>query len=151
MTANPIVIEVRGNPVAKGRPRATKTGRLYTPGKTRDWESLARVLAQAAMKHGEPIAGPVEVTVRAVFPIPASWPAWKRVAAADGQVAHTAKPDGDNVLKAAKDALNGVVYRDDAQVVDVYMRKTYGTVPRVIITVTPLPLIPSQQTRRPAA
>jgi Holliday junction resolvase RusA-like endonuclease len=41
------------------------------------------------------------------------------------------KPDLDNVVKAVLDALNGVVYLDDAQVVNLVATKRYATEPRV--------------------
>ena len=45
------------------------------------------------------------------------------------------KPDLDNVVKAVLDALNGVVYRDDAQVVNLVATKRYATEPRVEVYV----------------
>lgn len=66
-----------------------------------------------------------------------------------GGVMHTAKPDGDNILKACKDALNGVVYLDDAQVVESGAVKKYATEPSVKIIVTELDGHPCQIKRRP--
>lgn len=36
---------------------------------------------------------------------------------------HTRKPDSDNVLKAVKDSLNGLAWRDDSQVCKVHLEK----------------------------
>ena len=39
---------------------------------------------------------------------------------------YTKKPDADNLAKAILDALNGVAYPDDAQIVTLTVRKRYG-------------------------
>ena len=43
------------------------------------------------------------------------------------------KPDIDNVLKVVLDSLNGIAYKDDAQVVMVSGKKIYGDEPKLII------------------
>ena len=51
----------------------------------------------------------------------------------------TKRPDIDNLAaKAALDACNGVVWRDDSQVVDMTLMKRYSLKPRIEITVTPI-------------
>ena len=42
----------------------------------------------------------------------------------------TKKPDTDNMLKAVSDALNGVAYTDDKQVVSVKVNKYWSEEPR---------------------
>lgn len=157
-------IIVTGHPVAKGRARAgliakkgggfvaDQNGRPvishHTPGKTRRWEADARDQARAAMKGASPMTGPLELTVKAFFAPSASWPAWKREAALTGWVAHTSKPDGDNLVKAAKDALNGVAWIDDSQVVRHSGEKLYGASPRVEITIRAIDAAPSNITSK---
>ena len=128
---------IEGEPVAKGRPRFdARSGRTHTPKKTEQWEERARRLMRLERGLVAPIAGPVVVETIAYFRIPPSWPKWKRETAARGALAHVSKPDADNVLKAAEDALNGVVLRDDSFIVDSIVRKRYDINPRVEITVT---------------
>lgn len=149
----PITIAVTGKPIAKGRGRAGKTadGRavIFTPSSTRKWEADARQLARIEMGAKKPFDGPLQIIVRAIFTPPTSWPAWKREMALTGEIMHTTKPDGDNILKAMKDALNSVVYADDSQVVKSGIEKRYGPQPMVVATITPLAGIPAQVTRRP--
>lgn len=71
-----------------------------------------------------------------VLPIPQSWSGVRQRRAVAGEIAPTVKPDADNVEKAIKDGLNGVVYRDDLQVVQDSKSKVYGTVPGVKVMVT---------------
>lgn len=153
MTA-PIVIMLSGRPVAKERPRAflikgtNKIGH-YTPKKTKSWEGMFRLVAMSAMEGRPILEGPVQIVVKAIFAVPASWPAWKKELALAGKIAHTATPDGDNITKAAKDALNGVVYRDDALACRTGCIKVFGPQEMVVATVTPLDIFPSNITKRP--
>ena len=48
----------------------------------------------------------------------------------------TRKPDIDNVLKAVADALNGVAYHDDSQVVMIEAQKLFSSEEGVRVTVT---------------
>jgi len=136
-----IEFTVPGTPVAKARPRTARLPnggtRHYTPAKTEQWEARAAYAAhQAIIKAGtHPYQGPVAVIITAVFPVPDSWPKWRREAAMNGEVVPTAKPDMDNVEKAVKDAMNGVVYRDDAQVVVKVTELKYGEEPGVHVAV----------------
>jgi Holliday junction resolvase RusA-like endonuclease len=49
------------------------------------------------------------------------------------------KPDTDKLIRAVLDALTGLVWRDDAQVVDILARKVYGERPGAEITVSEAP------------
>jgi len=39
---------------------------------------------------------------------------------------HTKRPDIDNLAKAVKDALKGIIYADDSQIVEAHLYKQYG-------------------------
>ena len=127
---------VDGIPVPKMRPRVTYSGHAYTPEKTKVFESRVKDAAMQAMGGCEPLRGAVRLDVRQYFPIPVSWPKQKRQDALNGGLAHTVKPDADNVYKSVADALNGVAYVDDVQVVSGGFTKRYSERPRVEITVT---------------
>lgn len=129
-----IAITIPGDPVPKARPFVRKDGRVFTPKKTAVFETAVRMRAMAAMKGHKIITGGVKLLVMAYFPIPQSWSLTKRAMATAGKLRHTKRPDTDNVLKAIKDALNGIVYVDDAQVDDDHCIKKYG-VPRTEIIV----------------
>ncbi|WP_429555127.1 RusA family crossover junction endodeoxyribonuclease [Paraburkholderia sp. MM5477-R1] len=127
---------VPGAPVAKGRPRFARQGahvRTFTPEKTERYENLVKLAARQGMGTREPFAGPVRLVVHIALPIPASWSQKRQREAADGLIGATKKPDADNVVKALKDGMNGVVYGDDGQVVDLWISKRYGRTPGVHI------------------
>jgi Holliday junction resolvase RusA-like endonuclease len=129
-----ISFTVPGLPQGKGRARFGN-GRTYTPAKTVAYEGLIALAGEKAMDGRGPLEGPVYVTVTAFFPIPASWPKRKKAEARW----HTGKPDGDNILKAAGDGLNGIVWKDDSQVAFSKVIKQYGPTPRLEIAVECLP------------
>jgi len=136
--SDPVTITVQGAPQGKGRARAfLRGGKIghFTPQKTRSYESLILGAAVDAMGDRPPFEEAVEFTLRAIYPIPASWSARKRAQAMTGEIKPTKKPDLDNVLKAWNDGLNGVVYRDDSQVVTFAVEKRYGPQPLVVVTV----------------
>jgi Holliday junction resolvase RusA-like endonuclease len=137
-----ITIVLMGEPQAKGRARIGRlaNGRsvAFTPQKTRMYEAMIRHEAQAAMAGALPLEGPVRIEVEAQFGIPRSAPK-RLVADALARRAFPLKrPDLDNTVKAALDALNTVVFRDDAQVVEIVARKVYSQQPCLIVTVAPL-------------
>lgn len=133
-----IAFFVPGQPVGKGRPRIGRVGAhasMFTPEKTSSYEAIVRHAAHAAMNGADPMLIAVRVRLDILMQIPASWSARKAERAAAGQELPTTKPDIDNVEKAIFDAMNGIVWRDDVQVVDVVKSKRYGRAPGVRVEV----------------
>lgn len=133
-----VVIELAGEPKGKGRPRfSRKGGFAYTPQPTRNYEAALRYAGQVAMRGAAPIDGALRVDVLAAFPVPQSWSKIKQARAHAGTLRPTGRPDLDNVVKML-DALNGVVWRDDAQIVTATVQKRYSDRPRLRIEVEAL-------------
>lgn len=130
---------VEGRPKGKGRPRFSfKGGHAYTPASTVAYERQIKTAARVAMDNRQPMAGPVSVRVRAVFPVAKSWTKARRQAALTGKIHPTTKPDLDNALKALLDGCNKTVWIDDVQVVDAHITKEYGERPHLHIIARPL-------------
>ena len=130
-----LTITIPGQPVGKGRPRFSRaTGRTYTPANTARYENLVALFFREAYPDWEPVEGEVEMTMRAYFEIPKSWPHYKKQKAIMNRIRPTKKPDTDNISKI-KDALNGIAYKDDAQVVTDIVHKYYSTKPRLEVTI----------------
>ena len=143
---NTIVFTVPGQPIGKGRPRVDGRGkfaRVYTPEKTANYEGLIAHSAQAVMAGRPLISGPVAVEIDIRLQIPASWSQKRKAMAVSNAIAATKKPDIDNVEKAIFDGMNGVVWVDDVQVVQVAKRKRYADVPGVVVVVRELELEPA--------
>lgn len=129
---------VEGKPIGKGRPRASTRGgfvRMYTDAKTLTYEAQISAAATKAMGPLPPLENPVDLRVWAWYAIPKSWPNKTKQQALDGEVFPSVKPDLDNVLKAVLDAMNGIVYLDDSQVINVVAHKRYGGAPRIEVYV----------------
>lgn len=144
-----ITIYIPGKPVAKARARSTKNVHHYTPEKTRTYEGICRSLAMDAVGNRPPSQMPVRVDMVISMEVPSSWPRWKAKSALDGQTAPTTKPDADNVLKSLQDAFNGVVWVDDAQIVQCSIQKIYSDRPGVLVTVYFLDAMPCQVSANP--
>ena len=133
-----IEFTVPGEPVAKGRARAfIRAGKInhYTPPKTVAYEKLVRLYATQAMHGRQPLTGPVALTVTAYFSIPNSWSLKKQREAKHGIIHHTKTPDLDNSIKSVQDAINGIIWVDDCQVIQIQASKRYARDPLVLVTV----------------
>ena len=108
--------------IGKGRPRMTKTGNVYTPKETRDAEDKIRYLV--AKENPEMLLGPVFVDVRVEI-----------LKGKTDRVYPTIKPDLDNVTKLVLDSMNGLAYKDDAQICSITCEKYYGDSDSISITV----------------
>lgn len=154
MIARTFRVVIPGDPVPQGRGRVgrwkARDGRegvtVRDPTKSRDWKGRAQVVMLAALKNQgfaapfAPSSEPVTLVVCALFACPRSEyrkrkPREKRP--------HTRRGDLDNIVKAVKDAANGVAWIDDAQVCRVEAEKWFaaqGEPGRVEVAVTWLDL-----------
>ena len=129
-----IRFRIAGSAAPKERVRArivTPKGRRpflqwYTPKETVAYEERIRKIARQAWGDGEPTRRPVELQLTVHVEVSASWPRWKSEGCTKGDIAPTDDPDLDNILKAVSDAMNGVVYADDAQVVAIDAVKLFA-------------------------
>lgn len=127
-----IKFEVKGTPVAKGRPRLGKF-RTYTPQKTKNFEELIKLSFANKYPKFTPFMGELRVKVDAIFEVPKSYSQKKKVMLI--HTGYTHRPDVDNLTKSVLDALNGLAYKDDAQVCSLHFDKYYGKEAKVIIEI----------------
>ncbi len=132
-----IEFTIPGEARGKQRPRATKQGRVYTPKETVNAEAFIRMIAAAAMAGRPPLEGAVIMTIDIRVGIPKSFTKKKRAAALTGELSPVTKPDLDNVVKLYSDAINGIVYKDDKQIVLLVAGKKYHEQPGTTVTVAP--------------
>ena len=132
---------IPGPAVAQGRPRLTTIGghpRAYDPKKSRDYKAYIQLCVKEQGAPEEPLTGEISLLIVEYRAIPQSWSKRKHEEALLGDITPTTRPDWDNVGKAVCDALNGLVWKDDAQIVRAEVRKNYDDEPRVAIEVEAL-------------
>ncbi len=146
-----IKIVLTGQPIAAGRPRFRNVHKrdggsfvsAYTPAHMRKWQTDLRYRAQEEM-HGEPpLSGSLAVEVNVYLPVPKSLSAKKAQLALDGRMRPITRPDLDNYIKQI-DALNGVCWLDDSQIVTLSATKWYSDRPRVEITIQEASIQPAR-------
>jgi Holliday junction resolvase RusA-like endonuclease len=112
------------------------SGIHYTPEKTRNYEAFVKMLAVEAMKGNKPIEGACTALISVYYPIPKSTSKKKALQMIDGKIYPTKKPDIDNIVKAIFDAMNGIVFIDDSQVVSLSVHKIYESQAETIVWIS---------------
>ena len=123
-----MIIEISGEPVAKGRPRFRIAGKFvttYTPAKTKKEEQRVIETIKTQVKE-EPKKGPLGVWMTFYFSIPKSYTKKQKEELRENDYLHIKKPDCDNLAKLYLDAMNGIVYEDDSQIQALHIRKFYN-------------------------
>jgi Holliday junction resolvase RusA-like endonuclease len=133
-----VTFKVDATPVPKGRARYVRRGNhisTYTPEKTRTYETLIRDTAIEAMGSSEPLETPVNLYLYIRVPIPKSYSKKKVEDCLNGLDKPIRKPDASNILKSVEDGMNGIVYKDDSQIVNLHVTKVYSSLAGVDICV----------------
>ena len=127
---------IPGEPSSKGRPRFYHNGkfvRAYTPSDTVNYENLVRLAWMQREESGDirKLTGAIKAEIWAYFPIPKSASKKKQAQMMQDEIRPiTVKKDMDNICKVILDALNGIAYDDDRQIVDLIASKHYSDRPR---------------------
>lgn len=133
---NQISFEVPGQPQTEGNMKAFNGHIVHADGPgLRAYRKAVGIVAKS--KGCRPGPGPISLDVQFVCKRPndhfvANDPLRDLKPTAPAYV--TKRPDIDKLLRAVLDALTGIAYDDDNQVVHVNMRQTYGT-PKLMVTV----------------
>ena len=128
------VVRPGGNPTA--RPLIVEDAKRSKP-----WRALVVAAANEALDAGEQLAGPLILEVDFYFARPAGHYGTGRrrdIVKPSAPRFPAVRPDVTKLLRALEDALTGVVWRDDAQIVIQLARKRYGTPERAEVLITPV-------------
>lgn len=130
-----IHLTIPGEPQGKARARTGK-GFAFTPEKTVLYENLIKtIFAQEKCQRYEGDGIPLEMIIKAYYRIPKSASQKKYANMHSGVIRPTKKPDADNIMKVVADALNGIAYHDDTQIVRAIIEKWYSDEPRVEVII----------------
>lgn len=132
------IFTIPGEPTGKARPRVFNRGgksMAITPQKTVMYENLIKTCftEQCGTFFGEK---QLAMKITAFYQIPKSASKKKSDVMLSGEIRPTKKPDLSNVIKCVEDALNGVAYGDDSQIVWLMGEKYYSNIPCVKVEIT---------------
>lgn len=138
-----IRLVVYGNPAPAGSKRAFQhrhTGRIVVTDdskRSRPWKQEIAGRASEEMRGRPLLRGPIAVELTFYLPRPKGHHG-KHGVRRSAPAFPIVRPDIDKLSRAVLDALSGVVYADDAQIVEKTARKRYGEPARVEITIREL-------------
>ena len=138
-----IYFKLNGEPVGKGRPKITTRGKFahaYTPKKTKEFEEAIKFEFMSTNCERMPVYPknvPIKIEMEFGFEVPKSYSKKKRELCLSGHIQHTKRPDADNVAKAVCDALNGLAFEDDSQIVCMQLEKLYAEESYVEVRIHP--------------
>mgnify|MGYP001618310254 CR=1 FL=1 len=126
--ATPLIsLTLLGNPVAKARPRVTRTRQgkslTYTPDKTVRATQAWQALWMASKPLQKPLTGPLALSLTFYMSRPKTAP--------KKRLYPMTKPDLKNMLALVEDALEGLAYFNDSQIISLNLVKHYAVYPDV--------------------
>ncbi|MDE6020294.1 MAG: RusA family crossover junction endodeoxyribonuclease [Ruminococcus sp.] len=131
---------IPGEPKGKGRPRFSKRGgfvQTYTPKETKSYEELVagEYIRQCGNIKSDCNAC-IHMEIAAYFCVPKSTSKANRLKMLMHLLFPLKKPDLDNIVKIIADALNGIAYHDDKQIIRIFAEKFYSDMPCVRVKIT---------------
>lgn len=136
---NSLFVKIDVKAIPQDRPRACHRNGItwaYKTKRNKDFEKYVadQVIAVMDSEGVNMITDiPVYLSVEVKKTIPKSWTKQKTQAALRGEIWPTSKPDTSNYYKLVEDALNGILYADDSQIVEQQSSKCYHETDMILI------------------
>lgn len=128
--------EVPGKVVGKGRPRLNSyTGVVYTPTKTKDYETLVEEYFLLKYPRFKVLEGRIKVCIVAYFSIPKATKKSEINEMLENNMSPTKKPDIDNIVKVILDSMNKFAFKDDNQITKLEVEKKYSLEDKIYIKI----------------
>ena len=128
--------EVPSKIIGKGRPRLNSyTGQVYTPTRTKDYESLVEQYFLLKYPRYKTIDGRAKVTITAYFEVPKSAGKVAKEQMLGNTISPTKKPDIENIVKIVLDSMNKFAFKDDTQITKIEVEKLYGDVEKLYVKI----------------
>lgn len=128
--------EVPGKVIGKGRPRLNAyTGNVYTPTRTKDYETLIEEYFLLKYPRFKPLEGRAKVTIMAHIAIPKATKKSEISKMLENEISPIKKPDIDNIVKVVLDAMNKFAFKDDTQITKLEVEKKYAIEEKVYIKI----------------
>ena len=128
--------EVPAKIIGKGRPRLNSyTGQVYTPTRTKDYESLVEQYFLLKYPRYKSMEGRAKVSITAFFEVPKSVSKTMKEQMLENKISPTKKPDIDNVVKIVLDAMNKFAFKDDTQITKIEVEKLYAAEEKLYVKI----------------
>ena len=128
--------EVPGKVIGKGRPRLNSyTGVVYTPTRTKDYESLVEQYFLLKYPRFKALEGRIKVSIIAYFSIPKTTKKADINEMLENNISPTKKPDIDNIVKSILDSMNKFAFKDDNQITKLEVEKKYSMEDKVYVKI----------------
>ena len=128
--------EVPGKIIGKGRPRLNSyTGVVYTPTRTKDYESLVEQYFLLKYPRFKVLEGRIKVSIIAYFSIPKTTKKADINEMLENNISPTKKPDIDNIVKSILDSMNKFAFKDDNQITKLEVEKKYSIEYKVYVKI----------------
>lgn len=128
--------EVPGKVIGKGRPRLNSyTGVVYTPTRTKDYESLVEQYFLLKYPRFKALEGRIKINIIAYFSIPKTTKKADINEMLENNISPTKKPDIDNIVKSILDSMNKFAFKDDNQITKLEVEKKYSIEDKVYVKI----------------
>ena len=128
--------EVPGKIIGKGRQRLNSyTGVVYTPTRTKDYESLVEQYFLLKYPRFKVLEGRIKVSIIAYFSIPKTTKKADINEMLENNISPTKKPDIDNIVKSILDSMNKFAFKDDNQITKLEVEKKYSLEDKVYVKI----------------
>lgn len=133
-----VKFKILGAPMGKGRPRFKNVGKFvqtYTDKQTTTYENLVKLSYQQQVNYKFDDKEQLDVSIYAYFPISKDTSKKKKQLMLENKISPIKKPDCDNIAKIILDSLNNIAFKDDSQVVKLFVCKHYSDTPKVEVII----------------
>ena len=128
--------EVPGKIIGKGRPRLNSyTGVVYTPTRTKDYESLIEQYFLLKYPRFKALEGRIKINIIAYFSIRKTTKKADIYEMLENNISPTKKPDIDNIVKSILDSMNKFAFKDDNQITKLEVEKKYSIEDKVYVKI----------------
>ncbi|WP_416458348.1 RusA family crossover junction endodeoxyribonuclease [Streptococcus thermophilus] len=123
-------------PKPQSRPRFARRGNFTTTYEDKDmkiWKNKCRILISKQYANQQVLEGALRTSLKFFIKPPQYISKVKRnkQALTNETILVSKKADLDNYIKSLLDSANGILYKDDGQIAEIYATKVYSESPRI--------------------
>lgn len=129
-----LTLDLYGIPIPWKRPRAR--GKIFFDAQAKEKEHIKWQIR--SQFRNNPLLLPIKMDMTFFMPIPKYTSGIRKKEMIAGNLHHIKRPDIDNLQKFFLDCMNGLVFQDDSQVVEIHAKKVYADNPGTLIRLYPI-------------